>query len=55
MTGQTAPAVILVHGFLDSGEVWRPVLKLLGPSTNGWSIPDLPGMEDCGTQKDRFR
>ncbi len=44
MTGQTAPAVILVHGFLDSGEVWRPVLKLLGPSTNGWSIPDLPGM-----------
>src|SRR5260370_34083486 len=44
MTGQTAPAVILVHGFLDSGEVWQPVLKLLGPPTSGWSIPDLPGM-----------
>jgi pimeloyl-ACP methyl ester carboxylesterase len=44
MTGQAAPAAILVHGFLDSGEVWRPVLKLLGPAANGWSIPDLPGM-----------
>ena len=44
MTSQTAPAVILVHGFLDSGEVWRPVLQLIGAATNGWSTPDLPGM-----------
>jgi pimeloyl-ACP methyl ester carboxylesterase len=44
MTSQTAPAVVLVHGFLDSGEVWRPVLKVIGTPTNGWSIPDLPGM-----------
>src|SRR5258708_34143098 len=44
MTGQAAPALILVHGFLDSGEVWRPILNILGTSANGWSTPDLPGM-----------
>ena len=44
MTGQAAPAVILVHGFLDSGEVWRPVLNIIGASANGWSVPDLAGM-----------
>jgi pimeloyl-ACP methyl ester carboxylesterase len=44
MTGQTTPAVVLVHGFLDSGEVWRPVLDILGAPTNGWLTPDLPGM-----------
>jgi pimeloyl-ACP methyl ester carboxylesterase len=44
MTTQTAPAVILVHGFLDSGEVWRPVLNIIGASASGWSVPDLAGM-----------
>ena len=44
MTNQTSPAVILVHGFLDSGEAWRPVLNIIGASANGWCIPDLPGM-----------
>jgi pimeloyl-ACP methyl ester carboxylesterase len=44
MTGQDAPALILVHGFLDAGEVWRPVLNILGAAANGWSAPDLPGM-----------
>ena len=44
MAGQTTPAVLLVHGFLDSGEVWRPVLNILGAPTNGWLTPDLPGM-----------
>jgi hypothetical protein len=24
------PTAILVHRFLDSGEVWRPVINILG-------------------------
>jgi pimeloyl-ACP methyl ester carboxylesterase len=44
MTGQAAPAVILVHGFLDSGEIWQPLLNNLGALANGWCFPDLPGM-----------
>jgi pimeloyl-ACP methyl ester carboxylesterase len=44
MAGEAAPAVILVHGFLDSGEIWRPVLKIIGTAANGWVTPDLPGM-----------
>jgi pimeloyl-ACP methyl ester carboxylesterase len=44
MADRTSPAVVLVHGFLDSGEAWRPVLNVIGASANGWCIPDLPGM-----------
>src|SRR5271168_3071987 len=44
MTDQAAPTVIFVHGFLDAGEVWRPVLNIIGTAANGWSAPDLPGM-----------
>ena len=38
------PTAILVHGFLDSGEVWRPVINILGTPAAGWITPDLPGM-----------
>jgi len=44
MTDQAAPTVIFVHGFLDSGEVWRSALNVLGTAAKGWSVPDLPGM-----------
>ena len=38
------PTAILVHGFLDSDEVWRPVMNILGTPAAGWITPDLPGM-----------
>ncbi|MDH2386441.1 alpha/beta hydrolase [Bradyrhizobium sp. CER78] len=40
-----APAIILVHGLLDSGLIWRPVLDVLGAAVvSGWIATDLAGM-----------
>jgi pimeloyl-ACP methyl ester carboxylesterase len=41
---EQTPTAILVHGFLDSGEIWRPVMNILGIPAAGWITPDLPGM-----------
>jgi esterase len=41
---EQTPTAILVHGFLDSGEIWRPVMNILGTPAVGWITPDLPGM-----------
>jgi pimeloyl-ACP methyl ester carboxylesterase len=38
------PGVILIHGFLDAGEIWRPVMNILGNLTDQWISFDLPGM-----------
>jgi pimeloyl-ACP methyl ester carboxylesterase len=38
------PATILVHGFLDSGAIWRSTMNILGATARGWITPDLPGM-----------
>lgn len=36
---------VLVHGFLDAGEIWRPVVDAVSPIVGGeWITPDLPGM-----------
>jgi pimeloyl-ACP methyl ester carboxylesterase len=36
---------VLVHGFLDAGEIWRPVVDAVSPIVDGeWITPDLPGM-----------
>jgi pimeloyl-ACP methyl ester carboxylesterase len=36
---------VLVHGFLDAGEIWRPVVDAVSPIVGGeWITSDLPGM-----------
>jgi pimeloyl-ACP methyl ester carboxylesterase len=36
---------VLVHGFLDAGEIWRPIVGAVSPIWGGeWMAPDLPGM-----------
>ncbi|MEA2960539.1 MAG: esterase [Alphaproteobacteria bacterium] len=45
------PAVILVHGFLDSGAIWRSVVETLGAAASDWTMPDLAGMgELCAAE-----
>jgi len=39
-----SPAIVLVHGFLDSGEIWNPVIKTLANAASRYEAPDLPGM-----------
>ena len=40
----SAPSVILIHGFLDAGAVWAPLVASLGTKAEGWLAPDLAGM-----------
>ena len=48
---EAAPAVILVHGFLDSGAIWRPVIDAAGAVASGWTTTDLAGMgELCSAE-----
>jgi pimeloyl-ACP methyl ester carboxylesterase len=49
-----APTVILVHGFLDSGAIWRSVITALGPVASGWTTTDLPGMGELCAAKGPF-
>jgi pimeloyl-ACP methyl ester carboxylesterase len=35
---------ILIHGFLDAGAIWAPVVADLGPEAEAWLTPDLAGM-----------
>lgn len=44
MTSNSPPTVVFVHGFLDSGEIWRPVLDAVGERARDWLAPDLAGM-----------
>src|SRR5271170_2119399 len=39
-----SPALVLVHGFLDSGEIWNPVIKTLANAASRYEAPGLPGM-----------
>ena len=41
---QSQPTVVLIHGFLDAGEIWSHVLKAVGSMAADWLAPDLPGM-----------
>jgi esterase len=43
MQERVLPA-ILVHGFLDAGEIWGPVIEIVGQEAADWSTPDLAGM-----------
>jgi pimeloyl-ACP methyl ester carboxylesterase len=42
-SGGTGPAVVLLHGFGDSGDMWAPVAKAL-MATHTVIVPDLRGM-----------
>lgn len=35
---------ILIHGFLDAGAIWAPVVAGLGSDADNWRTPDLAGM-----------
>jgi len=41
---EQSPAIVLVHGFLDSGKIWNPVIKALTNVGSRYEAPDLPGM-----------
>jgi len=41
--GGTGPAVVMLHGFGDSGDMWAPVAKVL-MKTHTVVVPDLRGM-----------
>ncbi len=41
--GGTGPAVFLLHGFADTGDMWAPLAKTLA-KTNTVIVPDLRGM-----------
>ncbi|MHB1204097.1 MAG: alpha/beta fold hydrolase, partial [Rhodospirillaceae bacterium] len=41
--GGQGPAVVLLHGFGDSGDMWAPVAALL-VNTHTVVVPDLRGM-----------
>ncbi|MEI6203238.1 MAG: alpha/beta hydrolase [Enhydrobacter sp.] len=42
-SGGTGPAVFLLHGFADTGDMWAPLAKTLA-KTNTVIVPDLRGM-----------
>jgi pimeloyl-ACP methyl ester carboxylesterase len=41
---EQSTAIVLIHGFLDSGDIWKPVIKSLGDAASKYETPDLPGM-----------
>lgn len=43
--GGTGPAVLLVHGYGDTGDMWRPLAAQLA-KTHQVIVPDLPGLGD---------
>jgi pimeloyl-ACP methyl ester carboxylesterase len=43
-TGGGARAVIFVHGFLDAGAIWRPVIERMASQSVQTVTLDLPGM-----------
>jgi pimeloyl-ACP methyl ester carboxylesterase len=42
------PCIVLLHGYLESGEIWNSFAALMG-DTNRLIIPDLPGHGASGT------
>src|ERR1700748_2907985 len=46
-TGGQGPAVVLLHGFGDSGDMWAPVAKAL-MGTHTVIVPDLRGFRLSG-------
>ncbi|WP_413711714.1 alpha/beta fold hydrolase [Rhizobium sp. Rhizsp82] len=42
--GTGSLTILFIHGFLDSAEVWNPVLKLLAKTEHSTVTFDLPGM-----------
>jgi pimeloyl-ACP methyl ester carboxylesterase len=49
LIGGKGPAVLLVHGYGDTGEMWRPLAPLLA-KTHLVIVPDLPGLGDSRPQ-----
>ena len=50
-TGAGPAALLFIHGFLDSKEVWSPVIDLLADSKEVLVTVDLPGMGDLKNEK----
>jgi pimeloyl-ACP methyl ester carboxylesterase len=47
--GGTGPAVLLIHGYGDTGQMWRSLAPLLA-KTHEVIVPDLPGLGDSRPQ-----
>lgn len=41
--GESTPTLVLAHGFSDSADTWRPLMRLLGARGQGSIAVDLPG------------
>jgi pimeloyl-ACP methyl ester carboxylesterase len=48
--GGSGPAVILIHGYAESSRMWKPLAKVLAPSSTVIA-PDLPGFGDSPIPK----
>lgn len=48
--GGTGPAVLLLHGYGDTGDMWQPLAPLLG-KTHRVIVPDLPGLGQSRPQR----
>jgi pimeloyl-ACP methyl ester carboxylesterase len=53
LTAGKGPVVILLHGYTQTGRMWRPLFPRL---TDKFTViaPDLPGIGDSGIPKDGF-
>jgi pimeloyl-ACP methyl ester carboxylesterase len=53
LTAGKGPAVILLHGYTQTGRMWRPLFPRLADRFTVIA-PDLPGIGDSGIPKDGF-
>src|SRR4030095_2323606 len=53
LTAGKGPAVILLHGYTQTGRMWRPLFPKLTDQVTGLP-PDPPGIGDSGIPKDGF-
>src|SRR5260221_992040 len=51
MTAGKGPAVVLIHGYAETSQMWRPIIPLLAEKFTVIA-PDLPGIGDSGIPAD---
>src|SRR5277367_3181922 len=52
-TGGSGPAVLLLHGFAETSQMWTPILPALGAKFTAIA-PDLPGIGDSSIQSGKM-
>ena len=52
--GGNGPPVLLLHGYAETSQMWRPLAKMLAPTLTVIA-PDLPGIGDSSIPKSGHR